>query len=296
MLYLTYIYYSLNAMNIVCKICRNNVKVKSVVLPYTDDKSKNVVHFYYKCCNYLKQSKFLSNQDLSHLYSSNYSCYKKNSLINIVNYIFTTLRANKYKKFIQNKNVLELGCGMGDFLISAKKLTPKSLEGVEMSSYACEHIAKNHLNVVVHNSNIEKFVFKRKYDTIFMFQSIEHVIDPVLLIKNCSEILNKGGHLVIETPNYDSWDRLIFNEKWFNYQVPYHTHIFSINSFKEICKNISFKIIKYNYYKFPNTLTVQFNEHPKWLLIFLWPIYIVEYFISSIFKSSGIVSIVLQKK
>jgi len=278
-----------------CCICKKNTKVKSFYLPYTEELVKVYKYELYSCCDYIKQEKFLGKTELETLYSSSYIGFRRNPIYKILNKIFIFLRVKKYYRYINNHDILELGCGMGDFVVGSKKYSPNSVDCVEMSSFACNYIRERDKNINVCEHDIETFETVKKYDSIFMFHVIEHVKNPEILINKCSTMLKNGGCLVIETPNYNSWDRLIFKDKWFNFHVPYHTYIFSLKSFRNIIKNSNLKLLNYSYSKFPNTLTVQFRNFSKWLSIFLWPIYILEYFVSSIFKSSGILTVIIQK-
>ena len=45
---------------------------------------------------------------------------------------------------------------------------------------------------------------KKKFDTITLFHVLEHLAEPRNVIKKMYEILNYGGHLVIEVPNLES--------------------------------------------------------------------------------------------
>ena len=283
-------------MKKVCEICGNCVKTTSILLPYADNLKTKKMYLMFECCGYIKQADFLSKNEISNLYTSEYSCFRKSNINNIVNNLLISLRVNKYIKLINNKDILEIGCGMGDFLLSAAKKSPKSIEGVEISNYASNNISKTNRNIKISNCDIESFISNKKFDSIFMFHSIEHVKDPVHLIARCSKMLKQGGCLVLETPNLFSWDRLIFKDKWFNYSVPHHTYIFSKKSLSEIGKNNSFVTLNTRDIRFPNTLTSQFANCPKLAYVMIWPIYIFEHFISSIFRSSSILSIVLQKQ
>lgn len=286
-------------MNKKCDICGKNTVVVCKKFPYTEVIGKSKKYDYFSCCNYIKQEKFLSPRELNILYSSEYTGYRRGSVKDLVNSYFTYLRVFKYRKNIKGKDILELGCGMGDFIVSCMNFAPKTVEGVEISKYACDFIKKNNPKIHISNGDIENFKSKKRYDTIFLFHVIEHVKDPIALIKKCKSLLKKDGVIVIETPNLDSFDRVIFGKNWFNYSVPYHTHLFSIKSFRKISKHLNLSLDSFSFAKFPNTLTVQFKNTKGLLLVFIPFVvlgYIFEYFISSLFKSSGVMAIILKKK
>ena len=83
---------------------------------------------------------------------------------------------------------------------------------------------------------------------ITMFHVIEHVKDPKSIIKTLNKLLVPGGHLVIETPNIDSLDAMIFKETfWGGYHFPRHWHLFTPESLTALASSLNFKIIKLSY-------------------------------------------------
>ena len=282
-----------------CLICGKKVKTKLIKLPYTENIEKTMTYEFYKCCNYIKQKNFLNNKELSKLYSSSYLGYRKSKLWQLLKLLSTEFRILKYGKYIKDRNILELGCGMGDFINGCTKLNPKSVNAVEISSYACKSIKKNYPEINILNVDIENFLSRKKYDTIFLFHVIEHVKNPTNLIRNCKKMLTKKGVIIIETPNYDSWDRFIFKDKWFNYHVPYHTYLFSPLSFKKLSKQVNLHVVGLKGCRFPNTLSVQFSDiEGIWvifvpLIIFL---YILIYLVESFFVKSGVFSVRFVRK
>ena len=75
-----------------------------------------------------------------------------------------------------------------------------------------------------------KWIKEETLEFITMFHVIEHVKDPKSIIKTLNKLLVPGGHLVIETPNIDSLDAMIFKETfWGGYHFPRHWHLFTQN-------------------------------------------------------------------
>jgi 2-polyprenyl-3-methyl-5-hydroxy-6-metoxy-1,4-benzoquinol methylase len=53
-----------------------------------------------------------------------------------------------------------------------------------------------------------------------MFHVIEHVANPARVVRKIAEWLSPGGALVVETPNFDSWDARLFREQMVG-RLPY---------------------------------------------------------------------------
>ena len=83
------------------------------------------------------------------------------------------------QKFIKNKTILEFGCGNGDFLFLARKIS-KGITGVELQADYREYIQSKKIECFRNFEELEK----KKFDVILSFHVIEHLPDPINEIKN----------------------------------------------------------------------------------------------------------------
>lgn len=114
------------------------------------------------------------------------------------------LKLEKILCSLENKSLLEVGCGEGWFLDAAhsKKLI---VHGFDFSNAG---ISKWNPAMLPYFSQgniytlLDKVFLKQtRYDVIFIGNVIEHVLSPTELIKKMGKILNPGGVLVIVAPN-----------------------------------------------------------------------------------------------
>jgi 2-polyprenyl-3-methyl-5-hydroxy-6-metoxy-1,4-benzoquinol methylase len=276
-----------------CKICGKSTIPITRQLPYTDGTKKTVFYEEYSCCKYFKQVKFVSQKTLNQLYGKTYIGFQNESWRGTLRKIFGYLRAWKYRKYIYNKSILEVGTGTGQFLESASYFQPKYIEGTEISKSA---VTASRLRDNITCTPFELFKTKKKFDTIFLFHVIEHFNDPLMVVKKCKALLKPGGNLIMETPNYVSWDRLIFGDHWFNWSVPYHLWLFSPRSLERLIKKYGIKQASIFYSRLPNTLTFQFRHlnHPihKLLSPLYWGAYSIVHAISSFAGQSDAMTII----
>lgn len=112
--------------------------------------------------------------------------------------------------FFKAGNLLELGSFKGDF---TKRIIPffEDITCVEASSQALE-IAKNELGsqLTYINALFETVSLPAKYDNILLTHVLEHVDDPIALLKRInSEWLSEQGRLFLVCPNANAPSRQI---------------------------------------------------------------------------------------
>ena len=115
-----------------------------------------------------------------------------------------------FKPFFGNGNLLELGSFKGEF---TKRIVPffNDITCVEASNEAVI-VAKENLgsSVKIHNELFENVVLPTKYDNIILTHVLEHISDPVALLKKIKdEWLSDKGRLFVVCPNANAPSRQI---------------------------------------------------------------------------------------
>lgn len=146
------------------------------------------------------------------------------------------------KRWIRGPLVLELGPAEGhmtDLLVA----DGFDLVVVEGSRRFCDLISSRHPSVSVFNSIFEEFVSDLKFDTILLGHVLEHVEDPVDILRRTKEWLRPGGRVVSAVPNSRSLHRqaavimgLLDQENDLNESDQTHGHrrVFDPESFRSI--------------------------------------------------------------
>lgn len=124
---------------------------------------------------------------------------------NIINY-----RLNVMMPMIKGKKVLEMGCSTG---VMTKRLIKKfpTLTVVDGSRKYIEYVKKTtkekRAKFII--SLFEDFETKEKFDDIIIANALEHVENPVYILKKAKNWLNKNGRIHIIVPNAYSLHRII---------------------------------------------------------------------------------------
>lgn len=147
--------------------------------------------------------------------------------------------------------ILEIGSGIGNI----SKLVAGEGHFVTLSDYNeeyCDRLKKKfsqNRNVrgiiridLLHPDFENKYAgYKRKFDSIFLLNVIEHIEDDIMAVKNCSYLLNEDGHLILLAPAY-SWLYSSFDKQLG------HFRRYSLYSLKKLLKNENFNILSGSYF------------------------------------------------
>lgn len=110
------------------------------------------------------------------------------------------------QKYLKNSphSLLDIGCGEGWTLKYFKKLG-WDVTGLDFSDFGCRQHNPDCLeNITVGDftDSIQKFIhLDRRFDVVWLDNVLEHVTEPLKLLKQCRQLINPGGVLVVEVPN-----------------------------------------------------------------------------------------------
>jgi len=91
--------------------------------------------------------------------------------------------------------LLDVGCGMGDFLEAFSFYRPKyNFFGIDISAKAISQAKKRNLNINFKVADAQKLPFKdNTFDVVTCFDLIEHVKYPKLVLSEIHRVLKKRG-------------------------------------------------------------------------------------------------------
>ena len=139
-------------------------------------------------------------------------------------------------------NLLDVGCGKGDLLVRLLR-QGWTVEGLEVDAEAMSNARTNH-GLNIHPGALEDQRFPdNMFDAITMNHVIEHVHDPIFLIRECLRIVKPGGSLIMATPNIRCFGHKKFGRNWSHLQSPSHLHLFTKKSLKECAARAGFRSI-----------------------------------------------------
>ncbi|MFX1592158.1 MAG: class I SAM-dependent methyltransferase, partial [Promethearchaeota archaeon] len=208
----------MSAIEFYCIICQNNRNFYKYL-----EKEGTVYIKCLECGLILKKTEIIANQienkydDKKYFkgYLSNYKEFIKifNQMLNLI---------EKYKN---PGKILDIGCGLGLFLYLAKK-RGWEVSGIEISKFA-SNFAKNKLKLNVINSDNLDIFQDNFFDVIVVNHVLEHIKNPLLILRQIEKKLNINGILFIGVPNINGLFPRFQKENWPSLQPSTHFYQFT---------------------------------------------------------------------
>ena len=132
-------------------------------------------------------------------------------------------------------SILEIGIGSGSFLKYAKT-RGYSPVGCDLSAALCRNVERT-TGIEVHCGPLSSLPEERHFDVVVMNHVLEHVSEPVELLKSAHARLKPGGVLHLAAPNVASWEAQV--SSWISYQ-PYHLTYFTPRTLRAAVEKAGF--------------------------------------------------------
>jgi ubiquinone/menaquinone biosynthesis C-methylase UbiE len=126
-------------------------------------------------------------------------------------------------QLVIGKSVLDLGCGYGYGTAEIATYKTARVVGVDVSQEAIQHAHKQYANSGAEYvaATCDHLSFKdRTFDSVVMFEALEHVRDAEACLSEVRRVLTRKGVCVISSPNKAITDVMYAR---YNSRNPYHT-------------------------------------------------------------------------
>lgn len=179
-----------------------------------------------RCCGLVFDQRIPSHAELAQHYSI-YSYSRRKKLSFGTEQSFNDL-LDFFERFRFTNNILDIGCGQGDFLVAARKRGWK-VYGTEYSRSAvklCEEAG-----ITMHEGEYKAGAIGNiVFDVVTCFEVIEHTYDPHDLLSAALSQLKSGGMFYVTTPNFDSILRQVEGSKFRILGYPEHLVLYTPTS------------------------------------------------------------------
>lgn len=128
--------------------------------------------------------------------------YEKGVKTNIFQRIWHTKKLSTFKQIVNGikcKRVLDVGCAGGTFTNNVSRIFPQAkITGIDIYSRAIEYGKKGYPHINFICADVHNIPFRnRAFDLVICYETIEHLIDPLEVLKEIKRVLKKDGVALI---------------------------------------------------------------------------------------------------
>ena len=284
-----------NLVEVSCPTCGEDVARKTIF------KRPDGISFY-NCvqCNIEFASPRLNEEALLDLYEGNewrdktyydswsFDDWQKNKG---KDYFLVQENLKLVKKFLEPKSlILDVGCDIG---LTVKTLENNNYyaEGIEVSKVG-SGIALNKTGIKVHNTKLENFQSDVKFDGLLLLDVLEHLDNPIEVLRNCADKLSQQGYIFIHTPHHSGLGsrykkllhRIGIRNNYKHFGFPQHLYGFDKISLSKMLGKAGFEAIHFE--SWSNKLTRGKINFFNYLPIKLIKIYALSDYIICVARKS----------
>ena len=150
-------------------------------------------------------------------------------------------RVADLRRYARSGKILDVGTASGFFLEVARDAGFDTF-GVELSEYSGGIAASKFGQDHIHIGTLESAPFRPgTFDAIAMSDLLEHVTDPLGVLRLAHRLLKPAGFVLVTTPNTGSLSHKLMGERWTHYKLE---HLFYSNpaSMEVMARQTGFRI------------------------------------------------------
>jgi len=237
-----------------CPVCNNRDTAFFAKAQDSEYFTTSETYTYLRCNECL--TVFLRNPPVDRLheiYPKNYYSAGSDFNNSFLYRIKDLLEKRMFRKMLRNVpgdsiSALDVGGGYGWMLNTVREAEPRVRETFALDFDESSRQKAEEAGHVFYAQRAEEFTSERKYDFILMLNIIEHVTDPLRVMKAISKTLSPGGAVLIKTPNVDTLDRYIFQRhNWGGFHCPRHFVLFNKSNLTQLINQCGLEMSWFSY-------------------------------------------------
>lgn len=230
----------------VCPICGNNTgMILKKVMMHLPDESPLPCEYDIVCCNVcgFTYADMMADQNVFNRYYERFNIYSENEDIKLndwVEFLHKEIQKLFIHKISMEANILDVGCGGGEFLNFLKSKGYNNLYGLDPSKESIDRLKKSGINGMQGNifDRIPNKMYN-KFDLVISMAVIEHIYDLNLYVEQLKKYMKKDGYLLIYAPAVEGFSQYIYPlANYFNHE---HINYFSRISLENLFGNHQLK-------------------------------------------------------
>ena len=139
-------------------------------------------------------------------------------------------------------SLLDIGAGSG-LLVAEARRQGLDATGVEPSRALVEMARSQNAVEVLPGTFPHAQLAERRFDLVFLVDVIEHVSNPLELLRDCARALDDRGVVVLVTPDVSSVTARVVGKRWWHFRLA-HVGYFSRRSLAAVTRGAGLTVLK----------------------------------------------------
>lgn len=154
-----------------------------------------------------------------------------------------------FKSKLQNKSLLEIGCGKGNLLLLAHSRRAKTT-GIDINLRVSEEVEKERNIELIETDANALAKERRKFNFIVLWHVLEHIPEVSTFFKALHQICLKETEVLIAVPNIKSWQYALTGKYWYHLDPNRHLYHFNVETLSSLLVKSNFEIQNISYNSF----------------------------------------------
>ena len=152
-------------------------------------------------------------------------------------------KLGRFKPYRRTGKLLEIGCNAGAALDVARQMG-WDVKGVE-SCVSASSFAREQLGLDVFTGTVDAAGFPaNSFDVVFTNAVLEHLCNPLSVLRECRRILRPGGVFYADTVNWDSLTRRWLGASWEYLSPEKYVHLYTPENVLSLCAQAGLEHVK----------------------------------------------------
>jgi 2-polyprenyl-3-methyl-5-hydroxy-6-metoxy-1,4-benzoquinol methylase len=140
--------------------------------------------------------------------------------------------------------VLDVGTAGGSFLAVAKR-RGWDVIGCEPSRWLCEW-GTRHYGIDIRPGTVFDLALPDgSVDVVSLWDVLEHVPDPLAVLRECRRVVKEDGLIVVNVPDSDSWIARAMGRRWV-FLLSVHLYYFTLASLTRMLRTSGFEVVRHS--------------------------------------------------
>ena len=159
-------------------------------------------------------------------------------------------RRRRIERYVRKGTLLDIGSGDGRFVHHMAR-RGWDATGIDFSPSALEYARRIKSGGRFRMGSLEDCGFPaHSFDVITMWQVLEHIPEPLPLLRRSYDLLKPGGVFVASVPNFDGWSSRLTRERWWGLDVPRHLVHFTPETLSLSLQRAGFHVVRVRHRSF----------------------------------------------